>query len=253
MTPAPRKPASASSGPSRRFARFEDLPIAVAVDVALVTAEAGQLHALLVRPTAPEAGGDWALPGGFVDPSESVDAAAERVLAAKAGIEDVFLEQLYTFGAVERDPRTRVVSVAYYALVERARLGAVLQADRRLAPLSVPWEGEAGGRVEALDEKGRALPLSFDHADILGLVVKRLRGKLRYAPIGFELLPDRFPLRALQEIHETVLGRPLNKHSFRRSVLASGLVASANRREKTVGHRPAELYRFQASKPRKDR
>jgi 8-oxo-dGTP diphosphatase len=227
--------------------------LSVAVDVALVTAQAGMLRVLLVRRQDPPQRGRWALPGGFVGPRESLDAAAERVLAAKAGLEDLYLEQLYTFGAVDRDPRTRVISVSYYALVETARLARVTEEQRTLARISVPWKGERGGKAGALDEDGAALPLAFDHAEILGLVVKRLRGKLRYAPIGFELLPDLFPLRALQEIHETVLGASLNKDSFRRSVLASGLVRSAGKREPTVGHRPAELYRFSALSKGKDR
>src|SRR5690606_29520496 len=98
--------------------------------------------------------------------------------------------------------------------------------------------------VEARDAEGNRLPLAFDHAEILGLVIKRLRGKLDYAPIGFELLPAKFTLRRLQSIHETILGRRFNKDSFRRRLLASGLIVPTGEREADVGHRPAELYRF---------
>lgn len=216
----------------------------VTVDVAPVTADEGAVHALLVRRARQPQRGMWALFGGFVGMQESLDDAAARVLAAKAGLRDIFLEQLYTFGALDRDPRTRVITVAYYALVDAARLAPAVSEEVALAQLSVPWEGEAGGPVEALDADGRALPLAFDHAEILAMVVQRLRGKLGYAPIGFQLLPKDFTLRQLQEVHEAVLGRKLNKDSFRRSVLASGLVAPTGGSEKDVPYRPAGLYRY---------
>ena len=216
----------------------------VTVDVALVTADRGRLRAVLMKRDAHPDLGKWALPGSFVRMDESLEHAAERVLATKVGPTGIFLEQLYTFGQPDRDPRTRVITVAYYALVDAARLAAALKADVRLADLRVPWEGEAGGAVEALAEDGQLRPLAFDHADILGLVVQRLRGKLDYAPIGFELLPREFTLRDLQTIHETILGRPLNKDSFRRRLLDSGLIVPTGKLEQDVGHRPAELYRF---------
>ena len=216
------------------------------VDVALLTASAGKLHALvMLRDQHPEKG-KWALPGGFVGIDESLDAAAARVLAGKAGLRNVFLEQLYTFGDPGRDPRTRVVTVVYYALVAAERLvGPLEQAggDRRLATLRVPWAGERGGSVEAVDEAGRPLAVAFDHAEILGMAVKRLRGKLDYAPIGYELLPERFSLRALQDVHEVILGRKLNKDSFRRRMLASGELEPTGERRTDVEYRPPELYR----------
>lgn len=221
----------------------------VSVDVALVTASEGQLRALLVQRDQPPYRHYWSLPGGFVRLDESLDAAATRLLATKAGIaKEVFLEQLYTFGQPARDPRTRVISVAYYALVDAQRLATArdqaASGEVSLAPLQVPWEGEEGGLASALDMDGAELPLAFDHAAMLGMLVKRLRGKLAYAPIGFELLPTEFPLRALQEVHETILGRPLNKDSFRRRMLASGRLEATGQRERDVEHRPAALYRF---------
>ena len=189
----------------------------------------------------------WALPGGFVGLDEDLDEAAARVLRDKAGLEDVFVEQLYTFGAVQRDPRTRVISVAYYALVEHERLASVHNGTRKVAALDVDWEGLTGGPVGAA-EMSAPLLLAFDHADILGLAVERLRGKLDYAPIGYELLPERFTLRALQELHETIQGRSFNKDSFRRRVLASGQIASTGERESETRHRPAELFRFEGPK-----
>lgn len=224
-----------------RFARPS-----VAVDVVVLTVIARALAALLVRRIEHPARGRFATPGGFVGLDESLDAAAARVLEAKAGLGGVSLEQLYTFGAVDRDPRTRVVSVAYYALVDADRLLATVAPDANaiLATLRVPWAGETGGAVIALDPDHRPLGLALDHVDILGMAVKRIRGKLDYAPIGFQLLPERFTLRELQAVHETVLGRALNKDSFRRRMLASGQLEATGIQESLVGHRPAELYRF---------
>ncbi len=158
----------------------------------------------------------------------------------------MFLEQLFTFGAPRRDPRMRVISVAYYALVERNRFVASSERNGEVAAcrLDVPWPGELGGPVGVRDRAGEPMPLAFDHADVLGLAVKRLRGKLDYAPIGFQLLGETFTLLDLQRVHETILHRPLNKDSFRRRLLASGLVKATGRSQTGVEHRPAELYRF---------
>jgi 8-oxo-dGTP diphosphatase len=219
--------------------------VSVAVDVALVSAFGDALYTLAVeRPEHPFKGMP-ALPGVFVRKDESLDAAAARALEAKAGLAGVFLEQLYTFGDPRRDPRTRIVSVAYYALVPRARFGAARTAPGvSVLRIAVPWAGETGGPVEVQAEDGRTRALAFDHAEILGMAVKRLRGKLDYTPIGFQLLPEHFTLLDLQRVHETVLGRPVNKDSFRRRMLASGLLEATGQSEKDVDHRPAELYRF---------
>ncbi len=215
----------------------------VAVDVALFTVADGVLRVLVVeRAEAPQAG-LLALPGVFVHVDESLEDAARRALATKAGITaDVFLEQLYTFGQPARDPRTRVISVTYFALVAPETL-----AGANLLRVRVPWEGETGGAVEVMSAEGRPLPLAFDHAEILGMAVKRLRGKLDYSPIGFQLLPERFTLRRLQDVHETILGRALNKDSFRRRMLALGQLVATGEREDEAAHRPAELYRFTQS------
>ncbi len=216
----------------------------LAVDVALLSVIDGGLEVALVERGEHPHRGRWALPGGFVRMDESLDRAANRVLREKAGLADVYLEQLYTFGEPDRDPRTRVVSVAYYALVDPARLALTDEASLHFGRIVVPWEGETGGPVEARDRQGRGMPVAFDHADILGMAVKRIRGKLDYTPIGFQLLPETFTLRRLQDIHESILGRTLNKDSFRRRMLASGQLEATGKRETEVGHRPAELYRF---------
>jgi 8-oxo-dGTP diphosphatase len=222
--------------------RFERL--SVAVDVALLSTFEGALYVLLVRRSEHPHLGEYQLPGGFVRPAEALDAAAARILESKGSTTGVYLEQLYTFGDPSRDPRTRVVSVAYYALVPHERRFEQDSAGTRiLARLEVPWEGESGGPVSA-EHRGKRVPLAFDHDEILGVAVKRLRGKLDYAPIGFQLLPKRFTLRQLQDVHEAILGKRINKDSFRRRMHASGLVSRTGEHEGAVGHRPAELYRF---------
>jgi 8-oxo-dGTP diphosphatase len=217
------------------------------VDVALLTATETDLHAFLLRRERHPAINKWALPGGFVGLGESLDEAAARVLLDKAGLSGLIPEQLYTFGEPGRDPRTRVVTVSYYALVPLERLAAAGipgGETARVARLHVPWAGETGGPVEAVDATGESMPLAFDHAAILGTAVKRLRGKLDYAPIGFRLLPEVFSLRALQQVHEVISGRRLNKDSFRRRMLASGQLEPTGERRIDVEYRPPELYRY---------
>ena len=177
--------------------------------------------------------------------NESLDAAAQRVLSRKAGLESVFLEQLYTFGDPHRDPRTRVISVSYFALVDRERFATARAAEERsVARIVVPWPGETGGAVELRSSEGNELATAFDHAHIVGMAVKRVRGRLDYSPIGYQLLPETFTLLDLQRVHETVLGRALNKDSFRRRMLASGDLEATGEVQRDVVHRPAELYRF---------
>jgi 8-oxo-dGTP diphosphatase len=223
--------------------RLEDYPRpSVAVDVVLLTVEDGALRVGLAARAEHPHRGRAALPGSFVGIKESLDAAARRVLAARAGLEGVFVEQLYTFGDVGRDPRGRVITVAYFGLVHAARFAAVALPLR--ARVVVPWAGETGGPVEVLGDDGRALTLAFDHDRVVGMAVKRLRGKLDYTPVGFQLLPAEFTLRELQDVHEAVRGEPVNKDSFRRRMLASGHLEATGTLEQGVTWRPAEFYRF---------
>src|SRR5581483_11444191 len=215
-----------------------------AVDVVALTVESGELRVALYKRADPPQRGHFALPGGFVHIDESIEDAANRLMAQKVGLAGVFLEQLYTFGDLRRDPRGRVVTVAYYALVDARRFHAKHAPAATSARVIVPWPGETGGPVEVIGDDGKPLPLFLDHADILGLAVKRLRGKLDYSPVGFQLLPTEFTLRQLQEVHETVRGEPVNKDSFRRRMLASGLLEATGAHEREVVHRPAEMYRF---------
>lgn len=206
---------------------------AVTVDCVVLGLDTDDLKVLLVRRGVEPFRGAWALPGGFIRADESLDDAARRELAEETGIQEVFLEQLYTFGAPGRDPRGHVVTVAYYALAKLSdfRLTAATDAaDARWHPLS-------------------ALPaLAFDHATIVETAVTRLRGKVRYAPIGFELLPPRFTLTQLQRLYELILERPLDKRNFRKKLLSLDLLVETDELQRNVRHRAARLYRFDKKK-----
>ncbi|MEL6545111.1 MAG: NUDIX domain-containing protein [Myxococcota bacterium] len=209
------------------------IKLLLTVDCVVFGLDDTHLKVLLIqRKNAPFAG-DWALPGGFVRPGEDLEEAARRELEEETGVRDVFLEQLYTFGATERDPRDRVVSVAYYALAKLRELHASTDAS------DARWF-----------EVRSAPTLAFDHDQILRVAQERLRGKVRYQPIGFELLPTKFTLSELQKLYETVLERDLDKRNFRKKILAMGLLDELDERQKAVAHRAARLYRFNKRKYR---
>jgi 8-oxo-dGTP diphosphatase len=206
--------------------QFHDFPRAtVAVDVVLMTVEAGALKVLVQTGTAQGV----VLPGGLVRADEPLEATVNRVLDAKARLPGAYVEQLYTFGAVDRDPRGRVVSVAYFALMPAERLTqAVAQAaDLRLATV----------RDGACDTR-----LGYDHDQIVRVAVQRLAAKLDYTAVALELLPAEFTLRALQDVYETILSVRLAKPAFRRKMLDRGFLKSTGRFETGGAHRPAELY-----------
>jgi 8-oxo-dGTP diphosphatase len=225
----------------------------VTVDLVLMSVLDRALHAVLMLREAHPAKGKWALPGGFVGMKESLDDAARRVLQERVNITSAYLEQLYTFGSVNRDPRTRIVTVAYFALLPPARFEQELNRSSALslARIATSWKGEAGGPATAYAANGDKLGLAFDHAEILGLSVKRLRGKLDYSQVGFELLPRRFTLRQLQDVHEAILGARLSKPAFRRRMLDKGVLEATGLRERGAKFRPAELFCF--SKTKRDR
>jgi 8-oxo-dGTP diphosphatase len=215
----------------------------VAVDLVLLGIRDGRPAVLLQARTGHPFLGYWALPGGFVATDEALDDAARRVLREKAQLPGAHLEQLYTFGAVDRDPRTRVVTVAWLALLDEGAFAAALAANATLLPVAI--ELDAGGAITATSPAGEALDLAFDHAEILALAVLRLRGKLAYSDVGFALLPERFTLRQLQDVHEAIAGVALNKPAFRRRMLDRGWLAPTGTREEGTSYRPAELFRFQ--------
>jgi 8-oxo-dGTP diphosphatase len=204
---------------------------------------APNLEVLLVQRDGEPFKGAWALPGGFVNVSdsdgqgESLDAAAHRELREETGIEVDYLEQLFTFGTPGRDPRGRVISVAYFALVRSKDHVATAGSDAAKAQ----WFSMTSALVTGMSSQ-----LAFDHADILKMAVARLQAKVRYAPIGFNLLPPKFTLPELQAIYEAILGRPLDKRNFRRRVLELGVLAEAGTEADTPGKpgTAATLYRF---------
>ena len=214
--------------------------LGVAVDVVVFTVVDSSLKVLLTRREREPFDGCWSLPGGFVAEEESADQAAARALEDKAGVAGVFLEQLYTFSAPERDPRSRVVAIAYYALVPQAVLtdAGGLRESR--------WfnvgTDEAGALwVGAPDDPLGAL--AFDHDQILETGLIRIRGKLEYVPLGFQLLPAKFTLTDIQQVYEAILGREIDKRNFRTKLLKSGLVAQLDEFRKGP-HRPARLFQF---------
>ena len=202
---------------------------ALTVDIVVFALDQNELQVMLIQRDLEPFAGRWALPGGFVRVDETLDAAAARELQEETGLVDIFLEQLYTFGDVCRDPRERVVTVAYYALVNLT--GHAVQAS-------------TDARNAAWFPVGDLPKLAFDHQKLFDVALTRLRGKVRYQPIGFELLPEKFTLRQLQHLYEIILDRPLDKRNFRKKVLGMGILKETNEIETDVAHRAAQLYRF---------
>jgi 8-oxo-dGTP diphosphatase len=213
-----------SQGPPR------SLPaLPVTVDTVILTVLEGQLQAVLVKRLDDPFAGLWALPGGFVHPEESLEDAALRELREATGVEEVYLEQLYTFGEPDRDTRGRVVSVAYVAL---------LSADR--CPLT-PHRLEAEARWFSLYRLPR---MAFDHGAMLEGALQRVRTKLEYTTIGFQLMPPTFTLQELQSTYEIILDCELDKRNFRRRLKLLELVEPVGIKRTEGPGRPAELYRF---------
>ncbi len=234
----------ASDAPTRDQPATRQAPLAsevrqenpsVTVDVVILTMRKRRLEALLVKRKRWPYEGLWAIPGGVVAADESLEDAARRKLEQEASVRDVYLEQLYTFGDPHRDPRRRVITVVYYALIRADEL--------RLAVADDAAES-AWFPVDALP------PLAFDHESILTYTMQRLRGKLEYTTIGFQLLAPEFTLSDLQEVYEAILNRPLDKRNFRKKVLSTGILELTTHTRKSGQHRPAALYRFS---PRADR
>jgi len=201
--------------------------IRVTVDIVLLTIRDGHLNALLIKRMAKPFENRYALPGGFVLEQESLDDAAIRELREEAGVDRVYLEQLYTFGDPERDPRGRVITVAYYALVphtQTPRAGTDASDAAWFPATDLP-------------------PLAFDHREIVEYAHTRLRNKLDYTNVGFGLLPEKFTLTELQLVHEAILGQRLDKRNFRRKIIQKGIVKPIKEWRRT-GRKPAQLYRF---------
>ncbi|QDT96467.1 NUDIX hydrolase [Gimesia aquarii] len=209
---------------------------ALTVDCVVFGLDEEDLKVLLIQRDLPPFEGHWALPGGFVRLDETLDEAARRELAEETGIEKVYLEQLYTVGEIDRDPRERVVTVAYYALVKLSDHRIHAATDARNAA----WF--------AIDD---VPSLAFDHPTILKMAHERLRNKVRYQPLGFELLPTKFTLRQIQHLYEVILDRQLDKRNFRKKILSMGILIELDEVETDVAHRAARLYKFDRRKYRR--
>jgi 8-oxo-dGTP diphosphatase len=203
----------------------------VTVDIVIFTIQEGVLKVLLIKRAIPPFLGQCAIPGGFVHEDEDLDQAALRELQEESGVTDVYLEQLYSFGDPNRDPRGRVITVAYFALISP---------DRKL----MAGSDAAAAAWYPIDQLP---PLAFDHATILNYALQRLRNKLEYTTVGFQLLPEKFTLTELQAVYEAILGKTLDKRNFRRKMSLLRILKPL-REHRRGGQRPAQLYRFVAAR-----
>jgi 8-oxo-dGTP diphosphatase len=201
---------------------------AVTTDVVLFSIRDGRLQLLLIRRGREPHRGMWALPGGFLDINEDLDQCAKRELQEETGLKDIYLEQLYTFGRPERDPRERVISVTYYALVCSDRLQAKASSDAD----EVAWF-----------PMDRLPDLAFDHHEIIQLAHTRLVSKLSYSTVAFQFMPETFTLSELQSVYEILRNEKLDKRNFRKSILALNQIEETGEQRRNGTHRPARVYR----------
>ena len=229
---------------------------ALTCDVIVFTIRDGRLQVLLVRRGRPPFRGRWAIPGGFVEKDEPLEAAARRELEEETGLRDVYLEQLYSFGDPGRDPRGHTVTVAHLALVnparfegEGARPSPAIRPGKRGTGNPEPGTANllrAGDDAAALRwfPAHRPPPLAFDHNRVLAVALERLRNKLFYTTVGFEFLGREFTLPELQRVYEILLNRRQDKRNFRRRILSLGILKPLGRTRREGRHRPARLYAF---------
>lgn len=201
----------------------------VSVDLVIFTVSEEKLRVLLVKRATEPFIDMWSIPGGFLKEAESLEDAAIRVMKEKTGVQEVYLEQLYTFGRPDRDPRARVITVTYFALIPWQNL---------TPPESHMVTDVAWFAAEDLPE------LAFDHYEILTYAINRLRSKAGYSNIVYGLLPVQFRLSDLQKIYEIIIDKTLDKRNFRKRMLATGLLKETGKKEIIGAHRPAMLYCF---------
>ena len=199
----------------------------VSTDIVIFTIQEEQLKVLLIRRLNEPFKNGWALPGGFVEIDEDLDQAALRELREETGITGVYLEQLYTFGKPDRDPRERVITVAYYSLVPIDRLSVDAASDAR----ELGWFNS-----DQLPD------LAFDHQKIINKAKQRLSAKLDYSTIALQFMPSKFTLSELQKVYEIIHGEALDKRNFRKRVMAYGCMEDTGEESRNGNHRPARLY-----------
>ncbi len=206
---------------------------ALTTDCVIFGFDSEKLKVLLIQRKFDPFKNQWAFPGGFVDMNENLETAAKRELYEETGLENVYIEQLFTFGEPGRDPRGRVVSVIYYALV-------------KLSDYKIHAGDDAGdARWFEIDKIPK---LAFDHDKVLEKALERIKGKIIYQPIGFELLPEKFTLSQLQNLYEKILEKTLDKRNFRKKILSTKLLIKLDEKEQNVAHKPANFYKFNTEK-----
>jgi len=202
----------------------------VTVDILAFAVDEGGLEILLVKRKYEPFKSSWALPGGFLTENDvSLEAAAERELFEETNVATVYLEQLYSFGDKGRDPRGRVVTVSYLALLRQEELEIRASSDA---------SGVAWWPAKELP------PLAFDHAHIIEYGLKRLKNKIEYTPAAFSLLPKKFTLRDLQVVYEAILGYEVDNRNFRKKFLGAGILKQLDETSQEASFRPARLYEF---------
>ena len=204
---------------------------AFSVDCVIFGFDTNSLKVLLIKRGEEPMKGSQAIPGDLVYPTESLEDAVSRVLSQSVGISNLYMEQVYTFGKVDRHPDGRVITIAYYALVnvKNYKLSAASFAE------SADWHPV---------NEAMATQLGFDHNEILEACFAQLKEKVRTAPIGFELLPKKFTLSQLQLLYELILEKELDKRNFRKKILSLGILKQLNEKQRGVAHRPARLFQF---------
>ncbi len=203
--------------------------IKLTVDAVVFGYEEGNISILLIKRKYEPFKGKWAIPGGFVKNEESLEEAVQRELQEETGVQINYLEQLYTFGETNRDPRGRVVSVAYFGLVRPNAFKIEASTDAA----DVQWF-----HMNELPE------ISFDHKTILETAIKRLKGKITYEPIGFELLDQKFPFSDLEKLYTTLLGRPVDRRNFRKKIIGLNILDELDEKVSKGSGRPANLFQF---------
>jgi len=206
---------------------------AFSVDNIIFGFDSDTLKVLLIKRKEDPYGGQWALPGDIVKPTEDLRTSAKRVLEELTGLRDVYLDQVFTFGKVDRHPRGRVITIAYYSLINisNLKIKAASFAEK------VIWK-----EVRSVET------LAFDHLKIMETCLARLRQDLKLRPIGFELLPEKFTLTELQRLYEVILEQDLDKRNFRKKILNMNILNTLHELQTGVSHRPAKLYSFDPEK-----